>query len=168
MDNSNNSSLLVNAFLSNLVGLECWSVIAGSGTGSMATFDFGKKIERKRPLNNLNLTPIAREYYGEFSIFIQEADWRLGQDKETICTNHDKNDNDGLMTLGLKKLIGRKIISVNLLNENLNFGLSFNEGFFIEVTCIYKSDDFFDNYSLHTLARILSVNGDGQLTIEKK
>src|SRR4051794_4918517 len=96
--------------LQKLQGLECWGVVAGEGTGSHVTLDFGRKIERARPLRNPTLPDSLRHFKGEFGVFIQNCAWRLDINS-IVCSSKTPNDNDGAMVRGLPMLIGQHVVT---------------------------------------------------------
>jgi hypothetical protein len=46
--------------LGEIVGRPCWGFVAGKGTGSNFTMDFGRKLKRARPLTNPHLSGSSR------------------------------------------------------------------------------------------------------------
>jgi len=59
-----------------LRGELCWSVMAGRGTGSRFTADFGEKLRRNVPLKNPRLSDDERNFQGEFALYVTCA-WRV-------------------------------------------------------------------------------------------
>src|SRR5438445_5483659 len=92
-----------------LVGLPCWSYIAGKGTGSHVSLDFGKKISLSPPVRNERLTDDQRAYHGEKRLFITCL-WRLDSPTEVVCGASDSNEDGGPMLLSLDQIVGRNII----------------------------------------------------------
>jgi hypothetical protein len=92
-------------FCKEIVGQECWSIVAGEGTGTMVSIDFGRKFPLKRPLNNRHLSYEQQQYSGEYSIFIQFAAWWVFENDEKIGGWEDDNSNDGVMVASLKRLV---------------------------------------------------------------
>jgi hypothetical protein len=101
------------AALQGLVGLPCWSVVAGRGTGSVASLRFGAKIARERPLTNLHLTDDERAFTSEHGLFIQSA-WRLDAALDVVCSWQDSNEPGGPMVSGLASLVGRTVTAFEL------------------------------------------------------
>src|ERR1700760_3860825 len=96
--------------LGKLAGLDCWGVIAGSGSGSRVTLHLGKRIKRERPLMNPRLPELVRSHTGEYGLFIENCAWRLDGDS-TLCTSKTPNENDGPMVAGLRSLEGQRIVA---------------------------------------------------------
>lgn len=160
----------VEMFLRLLPGKNCWSIIAGPGTGSMVSIALGRQIPRQRPIKNPTLSALQREFDGEFKVFIQDADWRLEDRGEAICSNEDTNDADGPMLSGLNRLVGKTVVSAAPLGKGGDFELIFDENLRLLVLCASSSDASDDgaNYSLHDLEKVVAVIGNGQVVVEPK
>lgn len=160
----------VEMFLRVLPGKNCWSIIAGPGTGSMVSIAVGRQILRQRPIRNPTLSALQREFDGEFKVFIQDADWRLEDRGEAICSSKDTNDADGPMLSGLNRLVGKTVLSAAPLGKDGDFELMFDENLRLLVLCASTADASGDgaNYSLHDLEKVVSVLEHGQVVIESK
>lgn len=141
------------ALLSELVGKECWSVIAGPGTGSMVTLAFGEKIRRTRPIKNPSLSEEQRQFEGEFVVFIKDAYWCLYQCGQQLCTSNESNEIDGPLLSGLRQLVGKPIISASVIDNRGAFELANDNGFCLKISC---TNDRAENYSLHHAGQIVS------------
>jgi len=154
--------------LCNLQGLECWGVVAGEGTGSRVTLDFGAKIERARPLRNPRLPEVLRQHKGAFGLFIQNCAWRLDADK-VICSWKAPNDNEGAMVSGLNTLIGQHVVTATARVPAYDLVLEFSGSTKLHLFC-----DCFDqgrdgnNYSFHSANQSFAVGADGVLTLESR
>ena len=114
-----------NHALEQLVGKECWSVVAGEGTGSMVSLDFGRKQRRKTAVRNRHLTRTQREFEGEFDLFIQGCAWRLEEPRKVICSSMSDNANDGPMVAGLERLDEQKVLRVVIDYPGYDLALTF-------------------------------------------
>lgn len=85
MVNINSPATSVNSFFDALIGKRCWSIIAGPGTGSMASLAFGEKIRRSRPLRNPTLSSDQRELDGEFVVFVKGSEWSMFCEKNLFA-----------------------------------------------------------------------------------
>lgn len=154
-------------YLRSLSKKKCWSVVAGSSTGSMVTLDFGDRIPRKRPMKNPNLSPEQRGFVGEFSMYLQDAAWRLDGRRGPICSSSDDNDLDGPMVTGLRQLKGRVVKEARIRNSVGDLELAFNGEHVLHVFCVQtNSEDDVDNYSLYAKRKIVSVGPKARITVE--
>ena len=146
MENTKKTICTKEDFLNHIIEKNCWSFIAGAGTGSMVSLAFGEKILRHKPLKNPTLTQEQRAFDGEFIVFIKEAPWRiLDENKSTICTSDDNNEVDGLMLSGLKILIGSPVSAISITHER--FSISFKNRYSFIIRTPSKPDEDSD-YSL--------------------
>ena len=154
--------------LRKLHGLECWGVLAGEGTGSQVTLDFGRKIERARPLRNPNLPESLRHFKGEFGVFIQNCAWRLDSDR-IVCSSKTPNDNQGAMVRGLRMLIGQHVVTTTAMLPGHDLVIEFSKAHTLRLFCdCFDQERDGDNYSLHSLDRVFTVNAGGVLSLESR
>ena len=147
--------------------LECWSVIAGEGTGSHASLDFGKKIMRDRPLSNPNLSEDSKKYAGEYSILLEECSWTVESQEGVVCGSESPNHNDGEMVNGLKKLLGGRVYDIKLSRPSLDLHIEFDNGLTLKLFCItIASEEDGDNYTVFTPTHIFTIKGRGTIDIE--
>lgn len=132
-------------FFVNLQGKKCWSVVAGSGTGSMVSLGFGEKIPRKVRIRNPTLSEEQQMFFGEFCVFIRNSSWLVIKEEKIICSNEDSNERGGAMLEGLSKLIGASVVCGNVKNERGDFELLFDNAISLKVEC---TDDEVNNYTL--------------------
>lgn len=146
----------------------CWSVIAGEGTGSIVSLDFGEKVPRHTPLKNSQLTKIERENEGEMSLMIWCA-WRLDGPKGVICGSTDSNANDGPMVKGAKMLVGRSVEAVEILSPAFDLRLIFRGQFVLNIFCDQTSErDATENYTFYGKDNAFTVDAGSRLSVEKR
>ena len=154
--------------LRKLEGLECWGVVAGEGTGTRVSLDFGQKISRKGSSNNPLLSEVLRHYTGEFSVFIRECAWRLESD-QTLCTWKSPNANDGEMIRCLQGLVGRCVTRVSVASPAFDLVIEFSGDLKLSLFCdCFDEKNDGSNYSFHNLNNIYVVRARSQLTRESK
>jgi hypothetical protein len=96
-----------------LVGLPCWSVVAGRGTGSVVSLLFGAKVPREQPLKNRHLTDDERVFTSDHGLFVNAA-WRLDGPLDVVCSWRGSNEPGGAMVPGLATLVGRTVTACEL------------------------------------------------------
>ena len=148
---------------------ECWSVVAGAGTGSTIHFEFGTKVPRRVPLRSRpHLTAEQVHYEGELDLFIQCA-WRLESAQSVLCGSTDDDRNDGPMVQGLAALKGRTVRGIEVADPIPDFELHFDGDLRLKVFCdqtnVETNDD---NFSLRVGETIYAVAARGRLAIEKR
>ena len=134
------------AALERLVGLECWGVVAGKGTGSQVLLGFGAKIPWDKPVKNPCLTEDERNFSGEFSLFIQQASWRVEDAAAVICAWEDDNAEGAAMKRGLERLRGQKVASVALSFPGFDIDMRFENGVRLAVFSTFAGDKNYDNW----------------------
>lgn len=155
IDNSVNS---ISYFFDALIGKRCWSVIAGPDTGSMASLAFGEKIRRSRPLRNSTLSSDQREFDGELVVFIKGSEWSIFYEKYPVCSSNDSNEINGPMLAGLQRLIGRKVVEVNITDALGGLDLFFDGALRLQLNGTVPADDF-DSYSLFYRGHVVADVG---------
>lgn len=149
-----------------LPGLNCWSVVAGPGTGSVVHLGFGEKILRTKPLKNTKLSDEQRNFEPETSLMIH-CSWRVSRSKKVICGWRDSNELDGDMLNGLLLLKDRSIIDVRFTNVAYDLDVYFDNDILLQLFCDQTNDDEADeNYSLFTKGKIFTVDLNGVLSEE--
>lgn len=142
-----------------LVGKKCWSVIAGSGTGSIVNFGFGDKIPLEEPSSNLNLSLEQRENEAEYELLVQCV-WRLDDPVggRVVCGAWDDNRPGGPMLCGLNHLNGQEIAGIQLRQPGLDLELTFAHGLRLTIFCDQVNEqDEENNYSLFLPETIFGV-----------
>lgn len=148
--------------LSNIVGLTCWGAIAGEGTGSMITLDFGERIPIDPPLGNKALSNELRHFRGQYCIFVEGCSWRL-EEKETIICSWGEEQN----TIGkeVQRLVGCQLTKAELPNWTLDLKLSFDDQYLLYLFCDQTAGTL-DNYSIRFPSGWYSVRPQSKLARE--
>ena len=150
--------------LAELHGLECWSVIAGAGTGSTVNFGFGERVAARRFSSNRALTLEERQFEAEFSLYV-EAAWRL-EDKNQVLATWAEAGCDENWLAELNRLPGLTVESTRLQSVGLDLQLYFKGGLIYSVFCDQGPDA--ENYSLHTPQRVIVVGSRSTVSVEKR
>lgn len=149
-------------------GKTCWSVIAGSGTGSVVKLGFGGKKLKSKPLTNPLLEDDERIFDPEVSIVIY-CGWRLSKSDKIICGWRDSNEISGDMLSGLNLLKDKKVIDYQLGKIGFDLDIYFDEDICIQLFCDqtndYESDE---NYTLFVEHAICTVGLKGCLEFEER
>lgn len=149
--------------LSKMAGLDCWGVVAGAGTGSMITFDFGRHIRIDPPLRNQRISSELRNFHGEYSIFVEGCAWRLEKAEVIVCGSRDDEE---LIGIELENsLVGAKLMSAKLCNRALDLNLSFHTGYLLRLFCDQTSaPEGLNNYSVRSPLGWITVGPKSELT----
>ena len=154
--------------LNKLVGIECWSVIAGKGTGSHVHVGFGAKIPREKPLRNTLLSEDERNFEPEFTLFVTEASWRVENDEAVLCTYTDENT--GKRYKHLKSLAGKKVVRAETFFPSFDLFLTLEGGVCFKVfsTLANDSEEYldYDNYMFFTQNLVYKVGGRSEVLVE--
>ncbi|MDX1994447.1 MAG: hypothetical protein SF029_18840 [bacterium] len=154
--------------LQQLVGLECWNVMAGA-VGSLASLDIGAKVPRDKPLPypNVKLSPDEHKFRGEFVLYLEYCPWRLDSSDEVLASWNDSNAPRGRIVTGLKRLIGAKISGVELLRPGLDLTVRFDNDLTLRIFPDMTQRDEGDNYSLSVANEVTYIVGaHSELRIE--
>lgn len=147
----------IELFLSKMIDMPCWAIVAGEGTGSMVLMSFGKKFLRKIPVDNDTLSHNAKNFDAELSLFITNAEWQLLnlKDNSLICDCFSSNKKNGEMDRGLSQLIDKKVKSTVLDWNCKDFEIDF-EGE-LKLCVISSNDQKTDETSYK-----FEINGEGR------
>ena len=139
-------------YLDKVIGMPCWAIVAGEGSGSRILVSFGKKLSRDHPINNNHLTYEARYFNPELSLFIQDAEWQildLNQNNTVVCDCYSCNDNDGEMVNGLNQLIDKNVVSTILDFNGKDFEVNFEGGLKLCVICLKEDKPDYIGYEFY-------------------
>lgn len=146
----------------------CWTVTAGSGTGSVFNLGLGGKIPRRRPLTNRHLTQEQRENVAEYGLFVMCV-WRLDTSDRVLCGAWDSNDAEGPMLSGLRQLIGHRVIQISVRDPGLDLELTFDNNLQLNVFCDQTNEqENSDNYSLYLPESVLIAGAKSVLRLEHR
>jgi len=146
------------AALRKLIGLQCWSIVGGKPSGTIATFDFGLKIERRYPLHYPQLTKQQRSYYGERSLVACFCPWRVETPDTVLGSWTDRSDNGAPIMHPLESLIGLTVEQVELARPALDLTLTFSNDLTLHLFCDQTNEqDGGDNYIYFAPDRAYSV-----------
>ena len=164
----------LSAALSEVVGRPCWEFVAGKGTGSNFTMDFGRKLKRARPLTNPHLSDAAKRYVGEYVLYVT-CPWRLQTRSTTVTSWADarKNrrgvqNNLGLMLAGLAQLKGARVSHVALRGPALDLRVTFDNGLSLVVFSDETEATGYPAYNFYTSQTSYSVLGSGLVESEPR
>jgi hypothetical protein len=152
--------------LNQLVGMVAWGVVAGAGTGSMVSLQFGEKYLRAKPVKNPTLDPIIREYEGKWSLFIRDAAWRLDSEEKVLCSSRSNNQAGAEMLQGLHQITNALVSDVRLSKPGGDLLLTFSNGLELTVFCDCMNEDEGDNYWVFAPSFIFTVKPKGELAVE--
>jgi hypothetical protein len=138
-------------------GMTCWCAIAGSGTGSMVTLYFGKKVLRERPLKNFSLADMVRKYEGEYCLFLVDCLWRIQDDRKVVASSASSNHKGGEMLEAVNHLIDDNIIKVDVDTISGDLVLYFSKGLKMLIFCYFSSQDDSTNYRYYTPKKIYDL-----------
>lgn len=149
-------------------GKICWAAVAGPGSGSRIALDFGKKIERERPLKNTTLTDEVRFYKSEYSLFIEDCSWRLEQNQHVLCSSKSSNKANGEMVRSLGGLVGCRIVSISTSPPGYDLLVAFTNGFTLRLfsDCMDQEADG-DNYTFFTPHRVVRIAPRGEVFFQQ-
>jgi hypothetical protein len=154
------------AALQKLVGLECWSIVGGKPHSTLATFDFGQKIERRVPLNYPQLSSEQRSFYGEISLVTCFCPWRVETPDTVIGSWTDRSDNGAPLMHPLENLIGLTVERVELARPALDLILTFTTNLTLRLFCDQTNEqDGGDNYIYFAPDRSYSVELHSKLHV---
>jgi hypothetical protein len=150
--------------LAALSGLECWSVIAGSGTGSVVSLGFGARVPARRFSGNQNLSLEERQFEPEFLLYV-EAAWRL-EDEHGVLVTWSEAASGAAWLDQLEKLRGRDVKTAEVRSAGLDLEVRFEGGFTYSVFCDQGPED--DNYSILTPRHVVAVGPRSHVVVEKR
>ncbi len=161
---------LIDYWIQNTCGRNCWGVSAGGCTGTAFTMDYGDKVQRDKPLTNEGLSMECRRYKSEFSLYVESARWKLVCEHEgsleTITDSNDDYSPEGPMVKGLESLVGIDITSANFYPNNHLLRLFFEDKD-VHLLVSGKTPVGVHGFNLRTPDYIVSISGKGQIEYTK-
>jgi hypothetical protein len=142
-------------YLTPIVGMTCWHVGAGEGTGSSFHLALGKKVPRSVPLRNAPQNDEYREYQGEASLLVWCA-WRLDAAMAPITSS---DETDSTIARALDILIGQKILEVRVFPPASDLLIGFSGNLQLRVFCDHVPGDpsFDGNWQVRVRENILAA-----------
>ena len=120
--------------LHEIVGSRCWSYAANVNTGSCVSFEIGRKVLREKPLRNPRISKRERLYNGEFGFYVS-CSWRLDWKGKVLCGGEDDKSEEGPMMLGLREMLHRRVVSVDIEQPSLDLALVFEGDLVFRIFC---------------------------------
>lgn len=152
--------------VNSLISQPCWGVVAGKGTGSVISLNFGNKLPLQQPIKNIHLSEDQQKYEGEIGLFI-ECVWRIDSEVKVICGCWEDNTKDGPMLKGLQNIVGQKVGSIQLCLPAWDLAIHFSNLMVLQIFCDHTDlSDTVDNYSLFLPEIIYTVSPKGKLREE--
>ena len=152
--------------INELIGLECWGVTGGEGTGSVISIDMGKKTLRKKPSTNPYLSKLVAKYNSSHSLMVY-CPWRIESKTNILSASFMPNDNNGIMVKGLKEITGTTIKNIICGSPAYDLHIEFSNETNLIVHCSNIGMDEKECYSFKSLQNWYTVNYGGEITYEK-
>jgi hypothetical protein len=136
MDSSKNQQVIVD-FITAAKALPCWNVNCGGAVGTSFSLDFGKRIPRRVPRYSDKRIIEVEEDYGEVHLLVWCA-WRLDAESGPLTSS---DDSDHGIKLGLSKLIGTTVETINAIPPAWDMTIWFSNGLSLKVFCDHVPGD---------------------------
>jgi hypothetical protein len=151
------------AALQEMVGHDCWGVIAGKS--SVVGLHIGPKLKRAQPVQNPLLSAELREYDGQYGIMIMCA-WRLDTPTEVVAGSGDPAAG-GPTSTGLDRITGKRITAIAIAPPAMDLVVSFEGDLTLKVFCdgTDVADDS-DNILVFSPSGAHGVGARGAITLE--
>ena len=148
-----------------LLGLRCWGVVAGRGTGSIFGVDFGKMIQRKKPITNRHLSDVQRSYRGEYNLFV-ECSWRLMDNISIVCSSKSNRE---AMYSGLQMMVNQKVKASSANPITGDLVIQFEKLLTLNIFCDETNvEENSDNYTIGTPELNFIVGCGSQVRFEPR
>jgi hypothetical protein len=139
--------------LSFLIGQQCRRVT--SKDDQSLQLDFGGLIKRECSEKEKNETGKDFCYEGEYDILIWCA-WRLQDSEDAICSSDCP---DELCKEGVKRLIGEKVVSIEIFSPAWDAAITFSSGLVLKIFCTYTKDTGADvNWFFRNVWKLYYIN----------
>lgn len=152
--------------VSTLAGLECWAVHCGGAAGSSFQLALGERIPLPAPAKKTKHSDSLPQVEGEAGVLVWCA-WRLDSTDGPV-TSWD--DTDESVDRGLNKLIGSRIVSVEVLPPVWDMNMRFSNSLTLRVFCdhVPGSPSFDGNWDLRTESGSIAVGPGVQVRSEPR
>lgn len=139
-----------------LVGRRCVAYFAGGGGGSHVELEFEGPAGTQPDGSALGNVGHQTSLSAKYGVFV-ESSWRLDSNEAVVCGCWDDNSEGGLMLSGLERLVGLRLLDLDLSLPGLDADLKF-EGYRLRVFCDQVNEvDGDDNYTIFTPERLVVV-----------
>lgn len=140
--------------LKKINGNEVWDFRISEATGSIISFEIGKKIESKRK---------GRDFEGDYSIMIY-CSWKIIKNGTILVTS---NDDIELLKKGINSIVNQKIQNIALNNYgDLEINFKENNYAFLIFSDLSFEGEFDCNWFIRVDKKYYSLNNKGKLEIE--
>jgi hypothetical protein len=121
-------------------------------------------LQRARPLKNPRLPPEARQFEGEFALFVRCA-WRL-EGPQGLLTSSTASVPAGATTDGkIDALVGSSVEAVTLVPSSQDLAFTFRGSLRLLLFCDRAPGDTSENYVVYEPSRSVSVEADGHVEV---
>jgi hypothetical protein len=145
-----------------MAGKPCWSITPGYGTA--VSLDFGRKIRRRTPLSNPNLTDEQRGHIGELVLFLT-CPWKIEDAQGVICTDYEIGTQYFQEAQGL--LLGSHVRMASVDPPEWNLEVLFETGHALRSYLGQAERNSSVDYSVFSPSHVVSVVG-GEITAEPR
>ena len=156
----------VEAALGEVVGEECWAVIAGPGTGSVILLDLGAKLPRDRELRNPSLSDEERKFEAPYSVHVW-CSWRVEQEGRVVGSSAALPEEGWWERSGLARIKGKHLTSFDLSEPIPDLRLEFGNATLALFPDTLSEDDEDCSYTVRIRDEVFVVFADGRLLRER-
>lgn len=155
--------LALRTALEPLTNRECWSIIGGSGTGSVLTLGFGERVQGSLS-SNPSLTIEERRYEPEFAVHVECA-WRVDTEQSVLFTWTQVGD-PGIWAEVRDALRGRRAERITIDEPAADLTIHLSGHMIFKAFCDQDSEG--DNYSVLSPSGIVVVGPMSNIRTEKR
>jgi len=158
------ASVVLERFLAEMIGKECWSMIASEGGNLLLSF--GAKVPLDRPSKNKTLSAEERENEGELAVFVSCA-WRIESASDVIAVWSDPISKDTPLPRGAEVIKGARVVGARASSPAYDLELRFDQGWILRVFCdqpIFEIGN--TNYTVSRMRHVVSIESGGKLSVE--
>jgi len=154
------------ALLESLIGRSCWYASHGESVGATFSLAFGKKVQRKHPLQNEAHRSDFRHYEGEYALYVW-CTWRLDGPDAPISSSDDTHDRIGR---ALGSLIEKKVLAICRDLPGWDLRIDFSGGLVLRLFCDHVDGDpsFSGNWELCTPGRTVVIDVNSKCRVARE
>jgi hypothetical protein len=156
----------VTAALAELVGEQCWAIVAGPDTGSVILLDLGARLPRQHELRNPTLADEERRFEASYSIHVW-CSWRVEAEGRVVGSSLALPEAGWWERSGLARIKGRRLIAFDLQEPIPDLRLDFGEATLAMFADTLSEDDEDCAFTLRTSDGILVAFANGELQREQ-